>query len=92
MNSVTSLHREIHNKWFGKKILCIGDSITALGTWVNVFKSIVNPAIFYNRSISGTSIAGTAENTFCNRADLPKSDAENNPYVGFATSADLIIV
>ena len=92
LNNVNNLHEIIHNKWFGKKILCIGDSITALGTWVNIFKSIVKPSIIYNRGVSGTTIAGTSPNTFCNRAELPKDDAENNPYVGFPTSADLIIV
>lgn len=92
LNSVNSLYTKINNKWFGKKILCVGDSITALGTWVNVFKSIVKPAFMYNRGISGSTIAGTAQNTFCNRADLPKNDIENNNSAGFPTSADLIIV
>ena len=92
LNNVNNLHEIIHNKWFAKKILCIGDSITALGTWVNVFKSIVKPSIIYNRGVSGTTIAGTSPNTFCNRAELPKNDIENNYSAGFPTSADLIIV
>ena len=82
---------KIKNKWKNKKILCIGDSITDNTTWVEKLKEIVNPSAIYNRGAGGTTIAGSSEISFCNRADLEKNDGTNHAF-GFPTEADLIII
>lgn len=79
------------NKWKNKKILCVGDSITDNTTWVEKLKAIVSPSAIYNRGAGGTTIAGSGENSFCNRAELEKNDGVYHS-LGFPTEADLIII
>ena len=83
--------KNLNSKWSGKKILCIGDSITDDAEWVNSLNNIIKPSAMYNRGVGGTTIAGNSELSFCNRADLPRDDSSNH-RAGFPNSADLIIV
>jgi hypothetical protein len=51
------------NNYEGKRILFMGDSITALGGWVKRFNEIVKPAHFVNVAVSGATWSDKKSNT-----------------------------
>ena len=80
------------SKWIGKKMLCIGDSITDQGYLVNSLSSLLG-TIAYNRGASGTTVADSSvAGSFCQRFDKPTDDTLNAKGSGFPSEADLIIV
>lgn len=62
------LYAEIYtykkSNWFGKKCVCLGDSITEQGTWLPYLKSELGFSEVVNRGIGGSTIGYTYENAF----------------------------
>lgn len=83
----------ITNKWIGKKMLCIGDSITDMGLYVDPLTSLLG-TITYNRGYSGEcltdGVPGETHST-SGRVDLPASDGTGH-HGGFPTEADLVTI
>ena len=80
-----------NNLYKGKKMLCIGDSITDGGKWVNPLTNLLGTTT-YNRGLSGTTLAVCGDSrSMCERFDLEASDSATHS-AGFPTSADLILI
>lgn len=52
------------SNWFGKKCVCLGDSITEQGTWLPYLKNELGFSEVINRGIGGSTIGYTYENAF----------------------------
>lgn len=81
------------NDFRGKKLLAIGDSLTDnSGNWVGMLTELLG-TISYNRGVSGSYMTVTQRktNSFCERFDLPASDAATHS-AGFPTQADLVLL
>ena len=86
------LNAMLEEKRAGKKMLCIGDSITDYGYYADRLAGILK-ATLYNRGLSGTTVADSSvENSFCERLDKPSDNTPNAKYSGFPTEADLVLV
>lgn len=78
----------------GKKILCIGDSITESGTWFDTLLEKTGAAQIWNRGVSGSTLASYAgsTNSMCDRADLDADDVANHHDGGFPSDANVDVV
>lgn len=80
------------NRWNNKKMLCIGDSITAQGYYVNSLSELLG-TIVYNRGVEGTTVADSnVADSFCERLDKPSDNTLMANNSGFPTEADLVII
>lgn len=52
------------SNWFGKKCVCLGDSITEQGTWLPYLKNELGFSEVVNRGIGGSTIGYTYTNAF----------------------------
>lgn len=90
-----------HNEWSGKKLLCLGDSITDVGNYVRPLANILG-TVTYNRGWSNTCLTKTAGGTAVGKKsiaervdDTPNDSLEDTTSVhhsGYPTSADLITI
>ena len=68
----SSIYGELYTKtyvykksnWVGKKCVCLGDSITEQGTWLNYLKNSLGFSEVINRGIGGSTVGYTYENAF----------------------------
>lgn len=52
------------SKWDGKKCVCLGDSVTEQGTWLQYLKDVLGFSEVVNRGIGGSTVGYTYENAF----------------------------
>lgn len=78
----------------GKKILCIGDSITESGTWFDTLLEKTGAAQIWNRGVSGSTLASYTDSTdsMCDRADLDADDVDSHHGGGFPSDANVDVV
>lgn len=68
----SSIYGELYTKtyvykksnWTGKKCVCLGDSITEQGTWIEYLKNALGFSDVINRGIGGSTVGYTYENAF----------------------------
>ena len=56
-DNTTQLNNNVYNQWKGKIACCYGDSIMKMGLWTDIIKEQFGFSKFYNRGISGTTLA-----------------------------------
>lgn len=79
------------NIWQGKKLCCIGDSITDDDAWVTKLGNLLGTVTF-NRGLSGSTLTYVGNGTgIVERADAVATDVATHS-AGFPTAADLVIV
>lgn len=86
---------ELTNHIFaGKKILCIGDSITETGTWFDTLLEKTGALQIWNRGAGGTTLASYTGSTdsMCDRADLAADDVESHHTGGYPSDANVDVV
>lgn len=87
---------------YGKKVLCIGDSVTWMAYYTNALQQKTK-CILYNRGHSGTTVAnydGSLSTSFVERVGLAANDEFCNndassvsaTGIGMPTSADIVII
>ena len=84
------------NPYKGKKVLIVGDSITAYPiSYTKQLFELLQPSVGYRRGVYGSAIADNSSPTisFCERVDLPADDTESSTAdIGMPTEADLVIL
>ena len=84
------------NPYKGKKVLIVGDSITAHPiSYTKQLFELLQPSVGYRRGVYGSAIADNSSPTisFCERVDLPADDTESSTAdIGMPTEADLVIL
>ena len=82
------------NPYKGKKVLILGDSITANpNCYSQKLLSLIQPSVGYRRGVYGSAIAdnSTATPSFCQRVDL-ETDNSDTISAGMPSNVDLVIM
>lgn len=82
---------ESRHRWYGKKLVVLGDSITYLeNSYLNIMKGLVYFNTVVNAGVPGTTVAhvSTGDNCFVDRVASLDTDADM--YIIFGTTNDYI--